>query len=102
MAEGARLEIVCTARYRGFESLSLLDLNYVGPGMKNFVHWAMWFDVVMSWKGRQKAVKLGSPVTPTSTPTIQMRVPFLLSPVLVAGAGGLRRPYWRVEENVNQ
>ena len=24
MAEGARLEIVCTVRYRGFESLSLL------------------------------------------------------------------------------
>jgi hypothetical protein len=25
VAEGARLEIVCTARYRGFESLSLLS-----------------------------------------------------------------------------
>jgi hypothetical protein len=30
VAEGARLEIVCTERYRGFESLSLLNLKTAG------------------------------------------------------------------------
>src|SRR5450755_961006 len=64
-------------------------------------HWAMWLDVVMSWNGRQKAVKLGSaPPGPKTMPTIQMSVPFVVSPVL-AGAGGDRRPYCRVDEKVN-
>src|SRR5450631_602802 len=69
---------------------------------KVLAHWAMWLEVVMSWNGRQKAVKLGSaPPGPSTTPTIQMRVPFVFSPVL-AGAGGDRRPYCRVDEKVNQ
>ena len=62
-------------------------------------------DVVTSWNGRQNAVKLGSPpVTFCCIPTIQIRVPLELSIVLVVdpGGGGLRRPYRRVEENVNQ
>src|SRR5262252_5430789 len=32
VAEGARLEIVCTERYRGFESLSLLGLRQDSAG----------------------------------------------------------------------
>src|SRR5579871_5670949 len=62
----------------------------------------MWLDVVMSWNGRQKAVKLGSALPgPSPTPTIQISVPFVVSPVS-AGAGGDRRPYCRVDEKVNQ
>ncbi len=30
--------------------------GYPGPVRKYFAHWAMWFEVVMSWNGRQKAV----------------------------------------------
>src|SRR5450755_3985827 len=65
-------------------------------------HWAMWLDVVMSWNGRQKAVKLGSvPPGPRTMPTIQINVPLSVSPVL-AGGGGDRNPYWRVDEKVSQ
>jgi hypothetical protein len=70
--------------------------------MKTFVHWAMWFEVVMSWNGRQKALKLGSPPPiPGLIPTIQISVPLVVS-FMSAGAGGLRRPYWRVDEKVSQ
>jgi hypothetical protein len=32
------------------------DPDQPGPVTKYFAHWAMWFEVVMSWNGRQKAV----------------------------------------------
>jgi len=38
---------------------------------------------------------------PGFTPTIQMSVPMSVSS-WEAGAGGERRPYWRVDENVSQ
>src|ERR1700726_3770314 len=70
--------------------------------MKNCAHWAMWFEVVMSWNGKAKALKLGSvPPTPSLIPTIQISVPLVVS-LVSAGAGGERSPYWRVEENVSQ
>src|SRR6266567_6122740 len=68
----------------------------------SWVHCAMWFEVVMSWNGRQNAAKLGSWPLPSdvgSTPTIQISVPDALSLLLLAGGG--RRPYWRIEDTVS-
>src|SRR3954470_21060308 len=64
-----------------------------------FVHWAMWFEVEMSWNGSTKAAALGS--LPRATWSGLTAVIPSSNPLGASGeGGGGRRPYMRDDEKV--